>query len=41
MAGGLVASTVDIVELAFGFDRDFGKSLGPNLKQIAAAGLNE
>ena len=37
----VVAPTVDVVELAFGFVRDFGKSLGPNPKRIAAVGLGE
>jgi hypothetical protein len=41
MAGGLVAPTADVIEGAFGFDRDFGKFLGPNPKQVAAVGLDE
>jgi len=38
---GLVAPTVDVIERAFGFDRDFGKFLGPNPKQVATGGLDE
>jgi hypothetical protein len=41
MAGGLVAPTVDVIERAFGFDRDFGKFLGPSPKPVATGGLDE
>ena len=32
---------VDVIERAFGFDRDFGKFLGPNPKPVATGGLDE
>lgn len=41
MAGGLAAPMVDVIERTFGFDRDFGKFLGPNPKPVAAGGLDE
>lgn len=40
-AEGLVAPTVDIIEPTFGFDRDFGKFLGPNPEHFVAGSLDE